>query len=188
MKVIRKWKTLGSEYLFRKPWLTARRDTVEMPDGRVVSDFYILEYPTWVNVIAITPEGLYVTVRQYRHGLRDVFTELCAGCVEEGEKPEDAARRELMEETGYAGGTWRLLDVLSPNPTANTNLCYCFVAEGVTLQGQQHLDATEDIAVELKTRSEMFSLLKSNSLVQAMMAAPLWHHFFETSTNHERRH
>ena len=100
----KKWKVLSSEYLFNRPWLTARRDTVQLPDGRVNPEFYILEYPAWINVIARTPEGKYVMVEQYRHGLGEVGIELCAGVVEAGEEPEVAARRELEEETGYTGG------------------------------------------------------------------------------------
>lgn len=179
MKKIEKWKTLGSEYLFRRPWLTARRDTVQLPDGRVFDEFYILEYPTWVNIIATTPEGKYVMVRQYRHGLQDVFLELCAGCVDAGEDLLAAARRELLEETGYAGGTWRKADVLSPNPTANNNLNHTFIAEGVTLQSEQHLDPSEDISVELLTEKELFAQLSSGAIKQALMAAPLWHYFYE---------
>lgn len=179
MKKIEKWKTLGSEYLFRRPWLTARRDKVQLPDGRVFDEFYILEYPTWVNIIATTPEGKFVMVRQYRHGLQDVFLELCAGCVEAGEEPLAAARRELLEETGYAGGRWRAADVLSANPTANNNLNHTFIAEGVTLQGNQHLDPSEDISVELLTEDELFAQLSSGAIKQSLMAAPLWHYFYE---------
>lgn len=102
--MIKKWKTLGSEYLIRRPWLTARRDTVELPDGTVHPEYYVLEYPSWVNVIAITSENRFVMIEQYRHGLADVFTELVAGVVEESEEPLAAARRELLEESGYAGG------------------------------------------------------------------------------------
>lgn len=184
MKKIEKWKTLNSEYLFRRPWLTARRDCVELPDGRVLDEFYILEYPEWVNVIAITPEGQFVMVRQYRHGLGDVFTELCAGCVEPGETPIEAAKRELLEETGFGGGEWREFDVLSANPTSNNNLSHTFIAEGVTLQSEQHLDDSEDIAVELLTREQVMSLLSSGAIKQSLMAAPLWHYFYED----ERRH
>lgn len=179
LMAIEKWKTLASEYLFRRPWLTARCDKVQMPGGRVVDEFYVLEYPTWINVIAIDTEGRYVAVRQYRHGLADVFTELVAGCADEGESPEDAARRELLEETGYAGGSWRLLDVLSANPTSMSNLCYSFLAEGVTLQGVQKLDETEDIEVVLLSRGEIFDMLRKNEIKQALMAAPLWRHFHE---------
>lgn len=178
-KEIKKWKTLSSEYLFRRPWLTARRDVVELPDGRVFDEFYILEYPTWINVTAITPEGRYVMVRQYRPGLGEVFTELCAGVAEEGEDPLDAAKRELLEETGYAGGSWRLLNVISANPGANTNLTYCYLAEGVTLQAPQQLDASEDLAVELYSRSEVMEMLRTDQVKQSLMAVPLWHHFYE---------
>ena len=59
-----KWKTLSSEYLFRRPWLTVRKDRLQLPDGRVHDEYYVLEYPTWVNVIAITRDGRFVMVRQ----------------------------------------------------------------------------------------------------------------------------
>ena len=95
-----KWTILESEYLVRRPWLTARRDRVELPDGRIHDEYYVLEYPTWVNVIAITAEGEYVMVKQYRHGLGIVATELCAGVVEHGEDTLAGAQRELLEETG----------------------------------------------------------------------------------------
>lgn len=179
MKKIEKWKTLASEYLFRRPWLTARRDKVQLPDGRIFDEFYILEYPTWVNIIATTPEGKFVMVRQYRHGLGDVFLEICAGCVEAGEEPLAAAKRELLEETGYTGGTWRKFDVLSANPTSNNNLSHTFIAEGVTLQSDQHLDPTEDISVELLTPEELFAELSAGNMKQALMVAPLWHYFYE---------
>ena len=82
MSEIKKWKTLSSEYVFRRPWLTARRDKVQLPNGVINDEFYILEYPTWVNVLAVTEDGKYVMVEQFRQGLGDVFTELCAGVVE----------------------------------------------------------------------------------------------------------
>ena len=51
-----KWTTLDSEYLFRRPWLTARKDRVRLPNGHVIEEYYVLEYPDWINVIAITPD------------------------------------------------------------------------------------------------------------------------------------
>lgn len=176
-KDIQKWTTVESEYLIRRPWLTARKDRVRLPDGRVHPEYYVLEYPSWVNVIAITSDGEFVMVRQYRHGLGDVFMELCAGVVEEGETPEAAARRELLEETGYAGGKWQLLNCISQNPSTCTNYTYCFLAEGVAKVSGQHLDENEDIAVCLLSRDEVFGMLKADAVKQALMAAPLWHYF-----------
>ncbi len=172
-----KWKVLDSEYVVRRPWLVARRDSVQLPNGVVYPEYYVLEYPAWVNVIAITADGRFVMVEQYRHGLGDVYTELCAGCVEEGEEPIEAARRELSEETGYTGGQWELLTVLCGNPASSNNLTYCYVARGVEHTGPQHLDRTEDIDVRLLTRDQLYAMLERDEMKQALMAATLWKFF-----------
>lgn len=174
---IEKWKILESRYLIRRPWLTARVDKVELPNGVVHPEYYVLEYPTWVNIIAITTDGRFVMVEQYRHGLGDVFTELVAGVAEKGEEPLQAARRELLEETGYGGGEWQLYTVLSANPGSMNNLTYTFLATGVEPMSEQLLDATEDIAVRLLTADEVKAMLLSNEMKQSLMAAPLWKYF-----------
>ncbi|MDE6126442.1 MAG: NUDIX hydrolase [Muribaculaceae bacterium] len=176
-KRIGKWKTLESEYLIRRPWLTARRDKVQLPNGVVHPEYYVLEYPDWVNVIAITRDGRFVMVEQYRHGLDDVFTELVAGVMEKGEDPLEAAKRELLEETGYGNGQWELLTVLSQNPGSTDNLTYSFLATGVEKVSGQHLDETEDIAVRLLTETEVRRMLDQDEVKQALMAAPLWKFF-----------
>ena len=72
-QTIKEWKVLESEYLVRRPWLTARRDRLELPDGRIIPEYYVLEYPDWVNVIAITKDGQFVMERQYRHAARKII-------------------------------------------------------------------------------------------------------------------
>lgn len=171
---IGKWKILDSKYIIKRPWLTARVDKVELPNGVIHPEFYILEYPAWVNVIAITPEGKFVMVEQYRHGLADIFTELVAGVVEKDEAPLHAAQRELLEETGYGNGEWQLFTVLSANPGSMTNLTYTFLATGVEKISGQHLDETEDIAIKLLSETEIKAMLLNDELKQALMAAPLW--------------
>ncbi|MGM9852868.1 MAG: NUDIX hydrolase [Muribaculaceae bacterium] len=174
---IGKWKTLESKYLIRRPWLTARVDKVELPNGVVHPEYYVLEYPSWVNVIAITAEGRFVMVEQYRHGLGDVFTEIVAGVVEDGEEPLHAAQRELMEETGYGKGEWQLFSVLSANPGSMNNLSYTFLATNVEPVSGQHLDETEDIAVRLLSSTEVKTMLLNDEMKQSLMAAPLWKYF-----------
>lgn len=171
------WDVLDSTYLIRRPWLTARRDTVRLPDGRVNDEYYVLEYPDWVNVIAITRDDRFVLVRQYRHGLRRTSFELCAGVCEEGERPEESARRELLEETGYAGGEWTHIMDISPNASTNNNLTHCFLATGVEKVSGQHLDANEDIEIHVLEREEVLAMLRRGEFMQALMAAPLWRYF-----------
>lgn len=173
----KKWEILDSEYLIRRPWLTARRDKVRLPDGRINPEHYVLEYPDWVNVTAITADGKFVMVEQYRHGLQDYYTELVAGVAEEGETMLEAAKRELLEESGYAGGEWRLLTVIAQNPSTSNNYTHCFLATGVEKVSGQHLDSTEDISVQLLSEEEVWQMLVADEMKQALMAAPLWKYF-----------
>ena len=174
---MKRWKTLKSVYLFRRPWLTARRDVVQLPNGQINDEFYVLEYPDWVNVIAITPEDQFIFVRQYRYALDIDSTELCAGVIEPGETPEQGARRELLEETGYGGGQWQEIMTIGQNPSTCNNLTHCFLATDVKKLQNQHLDRTEDIDVVLLSRHEVIDLLNSDKLKQALMLAPLWRYF-----------
>lgn len=171
------WKLLKSEYLFRRPWLTARRDTCQLPDGRINDEYYVLEYPTWVNVIAITTDGDMVLVRQYRHGLGRTCFEIVAGCVEEGEDPMDAAKRELAEETGYTGGQWQQFMHFTCNASAMNNTTFSFLAIGVSQTTTQHLDATEDIEIYTFSPDQVKAMLLSGDFMQASMLAPLYKYF-----------
>lgn len=176
----RKCTVLHSEYLSRKPWYTVRHERLALPDGRIIPDYYVFEYPDWVNITAIDREGRFVMIDQYRHGLGETSYEIPAGVIETSDStPLEAARRELFEETGYGGGTWRLLTSISANPATQNNITHCFLATGVERIGTQHLDATEDIGVHLFTRSEVLGLLRTDSIRQALMAAPLWRYFAE---------
>ena len=175
----KKWKILSSEYLVRRPWLTARRDVAQLPDGRINHEYYVLEYPDWVNIIAVTRDGQMILERQYRHALGKTCYELPCGVIEAGETPLEAAKRELLEETGYAGGEWQEWMTLSPNPATSTNLAHSFLATGVEKVSGQHLDATEDIDVYLVGPDFVRELLENNQILQALMAAPLWKYFYD---------
>ena len=177
-QTIKEWKVLESEYLIRRPWLTARRDRLELPDGRIIPEYYVLEYPDWVNVIAITKEGQFVMERQYRHAARKISLELPCGVMEEGETPLEAAQRELLEETGFGGGQWQKLMELSPNPSAMSNTTHCFLAIGVEKIAEQHLDETEELSVLFMTKEEVKRMLDENQICQALMVAPLYKYIY----------
>lgn len=174
-----KWETVSSEYIFRRPWLTVRHDKVKLPDGRINPEFYVLEYPDWVNVIAITEDRHIVMERQYRQGLGKTCYEIPAGVMEKGENAEEAARRELEEETGYGGGEWKEIMLISGNCSTTSNLTHCFLATGVRKISAQHLDSTEDLSVCLLTLDQVRMLLTEDRIRQSLMAAPLWKYFAE---------
>lgn len=176
-----KWKSLYSEYIIKRPWLTARRDKIELPDGRIIPEFYVLEYPEWVNVIAITTDGKFVMERQYRYAADSTNYEIPCGVMEQGETPLEAAMRELKEETGYGGGQWRELMCISANPTSMTNMTHCFVATGVEKVSDQHMDATEELEVHLLSRDEVLALLRNNEMIQSLMIAPLLRFFMDAA-------
>ena len=174
------WRVLSSEYISREPWFTVRHERVELPSGVVVPDYYILEYPDWVNIIARDKEGRFVFISQYRHGLGATSYEIPAGTMEpHDESPLETAKRELQEETGYCGGEWRELMKVCANPATQCNTTHCFIAEGVEQLFDQELDSSEDIDIHLFTLDEVRSLLNDNVIPQALMVAPLWRYVAE---------
>lgn len=176
-----RWKILSSNYLLKTRWLTVRKDYVRMPSGVEMEDYYVLEYPNWINVLAITEDGKFVVERQYRHGTQSVDYELCAGTFEKGESALEAAQRELLEETGYAGGKWELYCVSTPNPAAMTNTNYSFLARGVKYTGARHLERTEDIEIHLFSYEELKKIVREGGIKQGQMLAPLWKYIAEKS-------
>lgn len=169
-----KWQVLQSECLLKTPWLKVRKDHIRQPSGVELDDFYIIESQDWVNVIAVTADGQYIIEEQYRHGIQEICVELCAGNVETGETPIYAAKRELIEETGYSGGEWSLIGIFSPNTSAMNNRCYCYLAKGVQKVQEQTLDKSEEIKVRLISEADLRKLLADDCFIEGIMAAPIW--------------
>ncbi|RYD59072.1 MAG: NUDIX hydrolase [Sphingobacteriales bacterium] len=171
------YKTLSSQYLHREPWLTVRKDAVEVPNGHVIPEYYVLEYPDWVNAIGITKDGKMVMIRQHRYGLGRTAYELCAGVIEEGEDILESAKREMLEETGYGNGEWKKIMTISPNPATQTNLVHCYLATGIEKLADQKLEKSEDITVHLFEQDEVKRMLANDEIIQALHAAPLLKYF-----------
>jgi len=168
------WKLLRTEYLHREEWLTVRRDQLQLPNGHVIPKYFVLEYPDWVNTIAITKEGKFVIVRQYRHAIGMSSFELCAGVADkEGQSHLDAAKRELQEETGYTGGQWQHWMSMAPNPATSNNWVHCFIAEDVE-EGRKSPEPSEDISVHLATFEELKEMMNNGSIIQGTHLTPLW--------------
>ncbi len=178
MTKILPWRTLSSRYVYaRPPYMTLREDTVLLPNGARIEDYFVFEYPDWVMTLAVTQQGDLVLIRQYRHGIGQVHLELAAGVADPGEPLLASAQRELLEETGYGGGTWQLWLQASANPATHTNTSHIYLAEGVEKLREQDLEATEDIAVEVLPPAQVRQLLLDGEVFQALHAAALWKYF-----------
>lgn len=172
-----KWKVLDSKYIIQRPWATLRIDRLEMPSGNIKEEYYVLEYPTWVNMIGITEDNQILFVRQYRHGAQSIMVELPAGVVEDGEDPEVAARRELLEETGYAFDDCEYVCELFANPATSGNLTYTYLLKGGKKVQEQELDDSEDIEVVLMDIEEAKQFLFDNKIGQALHSSALFYTF-----------
>jgi 8-oxo-dGTP pyrophosphatase MutT (NUDIX family) len=170
------WKTLSSEYLFKDLWFTVRKDTCERPDGKIVSPYYIYEFPTWVTAVAITRDGKFIMEKQYRHALGLTMMEIPGGCVDDTDSSlEFAISRELKEETGYEFDKFEYMGKTSANPSTHNNWMHMYLATGGVKTVHQELDDNEDIEVHLLTTDEVKRLLKDNLIYQSMHATALFY-------------
>ncbi|MCB0120175.1 MAG: NUDIX hydrolase, partial [Anaerolineales bacterium] len=135
---------------------------------------FVMEFDAWANILPITKDDQVVLIRQYRHGVQEVLYELPGGVVEEGEDPLEGAKRELMEETGYAAGNLLEVGRIYPNPAIQKNTLYCYLATDVKWVGEQHLDESEEIEVHLVPFDEMIEMAKDGRFVHALNVAVLF--------------
>jgi len=163
-----------------------RTDRAISPRTGKEHDFFILESSSWVNIIPLTPEQEVVLVRQYRHGARDVTLEIPGGLVEKSDTPEQAARRELFEETGYRPLETYSLGAVHPNPAIQSNECYTFLAKDVFVDGEQQQDEREDIEVLLRPLSAIPQLIRDREITHSLVLAAFYRFFMEYQSNFSR--
>jgi ADP-ribose pyrophosphatase YjhB (NUDIX family) len=172
---IGKWQVRSSKSLLRDQWIDVRADHCVTPSGAEVSPYYVLSYPEWVNVVAITPDACLVLIRQYRHGVGDFVLELPAGAVDSADPSEDySAQRELREETGFIAPRWQKICSLYTNPATHSNRIHSFVAYDAIRTGPQMLEASEDgMSVHVMPIAQVLEGLPHGLLGQALQVSAL---------------
>ena len=163
--MIEPWRVERSVFTHRDRWLTVRSDDCRSASGVEIKPYHVLELPTWLNIVALTGDGRIVLVTEYRHGTGEVLTGLPSGTMDPKDAdPEAAARRELLEETGYGGGTFLPLGAYPANPANQTNDVTPFLAVGVERIGEQALDLSEEIAVSTEDFAGWFGKVMRGEL------------------------
>ena len=163
------WKILESNYLRSN----VRIDKCETSNGKIIEPL-VLEYGNWVTILALTKQQEVLLIKQYRHGAQKILWELPGGAVDEGEDPIHAAKRELLEETGYTSDNIIEVGRVSPNPASHTNLMHAYVALDAQKVGNQTLDEIEEIEVYPIPLDEVILMVKNGELLQSLHVSTLF--------------
>lgn len=163
-KNLKPWKTISSKSLLDTRFLKVNQEVCELPNGKVIPDFYTLWQPDWVLILAQTKNGEWIMERQYRHGTGKIALEFPAGIVDAGESPLEAAKRELQEECAYAGGKFEYLAELPMNPDRHRGRFFVVRATGVEPQGNTHFDMSEEIETLLLSTETVIEKMRSGEI------------------------
>ena len=169
MHEIKAWQHLSSKYIHREKWFNLRSDKVLKGNGAEMEPYYVFEFSDWVNVFPVTTDGKIILVKQYRYALGVWSIELPGGIMDPHEtNPEAAAKRELLEETGYSCNKIEEVAVVATNPATQNNRLYCYLATGCELTHNTDFDEDEEIELLLVTMEELKALLRDNKIVQSL--------------------
>jgi len=153
------WRVVASTYPIRTDYLRLRADTIELPNGTVLENYFVRESLGFCIIFALTPAADVVLVRQYKHGIGQVVLELPAGAIDDGEDPAACAARELREETGYAGRPPELIATYIADPTNSNGRCYVYLVRNAEPLHEPEPEPTESITVETVPLGDLRALI-----------------------------
>ncbi len=163
---IKKWKLHSEKSRFKTRWWSVVERKFTMGSGRKVS-WFVLKKPNAVCVFCLTKEGKVVAIEYFRPGIRKIVVDLPCGYINKGETPLKAAKRELMEETGYAAKKFVYLGEYAGNSQGDTLMLPCFLALGGEKAGKQNLDYGEEIEVRILGLKELLGKIRAGKFADS---------------------
>lgn len=175
-----RWKKLEARTIAHTRIFDVQSVDFQHPARLKSQDFFVINAPDWVNVVALTPDRQLVLVRQFRFGLDDFSVEIPGGVMDPGENAIAAGVRELREETGYIGTAARLLGVVHPNPAMQNNRCHLVLVENACREARLEWDSDEEFEILTRPVDEVYQLAYGGGITHAMVLdalllfSPVW--------------
>jgi len=167
------WKRLKSEYVINNSWMKVRKDTVQLPNGTIIPDYYVTEKKNVSLVVAMDNKNQVIIVTEYKYPPNAIHKGLPGGTFDnENDNPLDVAKRELLEETGYVSDNWESLGAVVEYTIKDTHQVHLFAASDIYKIAEQKLDTTEEINFEFVPLDKVITMCMSNeiNLATAMVA------------------
>jgi ADP-ribose pyrophosphatase len=170
---LKRWSRRATERAASFRVFAVDKHAMDDGEGKPRGDFFTFQCTDWCNVIAVTETNEVVFVWQYRFGTDALSLEIPGGVIDPGESPVDAARRELLEESGYAADHFEPLLVIEPNPALQGNVCHTFVARGARKVAEPTPDANEELELTLVSVDDLPALLDLRHVTHALVHSAL---------------
>jgi len=168
------WRVAASEIVIDTPHLRLRRDSIVLPDGSLLENYYVRESRGFSVIFALTHDRRVVMVEQYKYGISRRVLELPAGAIDPEESALECARREFEEETGYAAASYEQVATFATDPTNSNTQLHLFLARDARPERPQDLDVTEDIEVRLATLDELRQLVRDGKIEPSSHVASIY--------------
>ena len=175
-----KWKSLTKEsILLKKPWFEVFREEIQLPEGKVVQEYYEIEMPHYTAVFAVTVEHKIIVLRCYRHAIGEVTLTMPGGMIEDGESPLEGIQREFLEETGCVAKYWKSLGAYAGNSTRSCGTYHLFFATVAYPVQEPDSGDLEELELLLWTPEEVNhaideGLVKSLGVISMLLLGLRW--------------